>query len=347
MKKFLFTVLTIILCVSLLSSCNGVKENNNSQLQSEQDKTTQISSDENSNSQSSIESITSQTNKGNIKIAKECKHKWKRIENLNEYIAVEKCSKCDVTREYTDSENIPDVDAESNFKIIRIDAMYYITPKNVSSCDLAKAIVYCLSNLEETGEIVPKISDNSFDDFYSKLPHILSELVTQGTRWIDCGSAGIFRLDPEMKEICKVEKHFGEGKALKMTETLRELLVCAEAYYPNDYWSGVCENGKATLRQVYKNDSAVESVAIKSMYVDSGSSFKNNNKITLTVKANETKTSCASIFSYHSADFFGSKDSKEIKLIKGKETTIEFTFTYAYNVDITIDNTKIGLYLKS
>lgn len=33
MKKFLFTVLTIILCVSLLSSCNGVEENNNLQLE--------------------------------------------------------------------------------------------------------------------------------------------------------------------------------------------------------------------------------------------------------------------------------------------------------------------------
>ena len=75
-----------------------------------------------------------------------------------------------------------------------------------------------------------------------------------------------------------------------------------------------------------------------------------NNKIVLSIKANESKMVNASLQSYQSNDNLGSFESKEINLINGKETTLEFEFfgfyDYTYWVTIKIDNTMIDLTVK-
>ncbi len=274
-----------------------------------------------------------------------CKHNWKRIENYNEYTAVDKCSICGMTRMYTDHDNIHNTGTEAGFKMLcyRWDG-YGISQKEVYTCDLGYVIINCLSQLQKTGEVIPKISDDIVDENTGELP------VTPGTMWIECGSVGIFRLNPEWTEICKVQTHLGEGEALQMTDTLRELLVQAWNYYPNDCWSGTYENGEFTLQQVYKEISAVESISVDNIYIENKID-SNNNKITLSVLANESKTVNVSIISYQSDDNLGTLDSKDIVLVKGKETTVDFEFYGFYNtsyrVTITIDNTRITLNINS
>jgi hypothetical protein len=164
--------------------------------------------------------------------------------------------------------------------------------------------------------------------------------------WLECGSVGLFRLNPEMTEICKVQTFLGEGKVLQMTDTLKELLVQAWNYHPSDYWTGSYKNGKVALQQVYKRDSAVEWVEIESIHIDNTVKSQNNT-ITLRIRANESKIVVPSILSYHSNDNLGSSDYKELELVNGEETTLEFTFVgfygYSYSVLVDVDNTRILL----
>lgn len=276
----------------------------------------------------------------NVKGNKMCEHNWKRAENLNEYTAVDKCSTCGVTRIYTDPDSIPHTGTEVGFKILRYNWIGEgIGQKEIYACDLGYAIIDSLSKLQETGDIIPQISEDEINEFTGELP------IARGTVWIDCGSVGLFRLNPEMTEICKVQTHLGEGKVLQMTDTLSELLVQAWYYHPYDYWSGTYKNGAVTLRQIYKNDSVIEWVEIESIHIENKIDSKNN-KITLRIRANESETVTARLESYQSDDNLGSMDAKKISLAKGEETTVEFTFSgfnYTYWVSIMIDNTRIVL----
>lgn len=236
---------------------------------------------------------------------------------------------------------IPHSGYEAGFKMLRYNwDGYGIVTKEIYTCDLGYSIIDCLSELQETGEIIPKISDDVINDFVCDLP------IRRGTVWIDCGSVGLFRLNPKMTEICAVESHLGEGKVLEMTDTLKGLLRQAWYYHPYDCWNGSYENGTVTLEQVYKKYSAVEWIAIENIHIENVH-HSENNQITLRILASETKTANICLKSYQSNDNLGSFDSKEIELVSGEEMTVDFTFygfyNYTYWVSITIDNTKIDL----
>lgn len=275
------------------------------------------------------------------KTNKICQHNWERVENINEYTAVDQCSICTVTRRYIDSDKITYSGDEAGVKMLRYDwDGYGISLKEINNCDLGYAIIDCLSKLQETDQIIPSISDDVVNEFAGQLP------VKEGTLWIECGSAGLFRVNPALTEICKVQTHLGEGKVLQLTDALKELIRGAWYHHPNDYWFGIYEDGGVSLQQLYKADSAVEWVTIESINIENKID-SDNNKITLCVRANETKTVNAYIESYQSDDNRGSDDKKEIELVKGDETTVEFTFygfyNYSYRMTILIDNTKIDL----
>ncbi len=268
-----------------------------------------------------------------------CEHKWERAENLNEYTAVEKCSKCGTARKYTDTENITNSGTESGFVLVRYNwDGYGVGRKEIMTSALGYAVIDCLSKLEETEQIIPKISDDTVDESTGELP------VTCGTVWIECGSVGLFRLNPEMTEICKVQTHLGEGKVLLMTETLKELLRQAWYYYPNDCWFGEYKNGEITLEQAFKANSAVESVEIESIYVVN-EPHSADNKITLRIRACDSKRVSIFLESYQSSDNLASGDAKEIELKENKWTEVELNFggfyNHSYQLSIRIDNTVI------
>jgi hypothetical protein len=215
---------------------------------------------------------------------------------------------------------------------------YGISTKKIEPCDLGNAIIDHLSTLQETGNDIPKISNGKLDEPVGELP------ADRGTVWLDCGNVGLFRLNPEMTEICKVKTHLGKGKELQMNDDLKELLRQAWYYYPNNCWSGSYENGEISLNHIYESESAVEYVEIRSVEIENAP-HSQNNKITLIIRSKENKTANIRCKSYQSSDNLGSTESKEIELIEGGETSVDFVFAGFYNspyfLSITIDNTRI------
>lgn len=235
--------------------------------------------------------------------------------------------------------SVSETTTETGFKMLRYSWDGYGVGQKEIKGDLGYAIIDCLTKLQETGDVISEISKDVVNENSGRLP------ITSGTVWIDCGSVGLFRLNPEMTEICKVQTHLGEGKVLQMTDTLEELLGQAWYYYPYDFWSGTYENDAVTLRQIFKADSAIEWIEIESMYIEN--ELESQNSITLHIWANESKTVEAHFLSSRSSDDLGSFDTKEIELVKGEKTIVEFTFRGFYDSTywayITIDNTKIDL----
>ena len=224
-----------------------------------------------------IEETTEIKSEESSEIINSCEHNWERVENLDEYTAMEKCSACGNTRTYTD------LGDEISFIMWRYNwDGWGVSGKHIYSGNLGDAIVEIVLNLEETGETMPKISDDiivMYDEYLNYIP------TERGTVWIDCGKAGLFRLDPSMSEICRVETHLGEGVALEMTDTLKELLRQAWYYAPYDYWDGTYNNGEVTLNRVYNGDSAIEWVEIESIHIENAYHTESN-KIVFKLKKN-------------------------------------------------------------
>ena len=216
-----------------------------------------------------------------------------------------------------------------------------VEEKVVRPCRWEAALVEHLSKLPETGETVPHISEGTVNKQSKELP------VPRDTMWVECGDVGIFRINPDMTEICKVQTHLGEGKVLQMTDAVKTMLEQAWYYHPYDYWSGTYKNGTVTLLQVHPADSAIDRVEIKDIHIESDVvGCSENNKITLSVRANESKSAYVNLDSYASHDNRGSRERKPIELVKGGETTVELEFVgfgCPYWVDIVIGNTKITL----
>ena len=216
---------------------------------------------------------------------------------------------------------------------------YGVSTKEIDPCDLRDTIIDQLSALQETGNDIPKISNEKVYELSGELP------TERGTVWLDCGKLGLFRLNPEMTEICRVKTHLGNGKEVQMTDELKELLYQAGYYHPNDCWSGSYENGEVTLNRVYEAESIVENVKIESVHIENVHHSKNN-KITLVITSKENKVSKVSFQSYQSSDSLGSMGTKEIELIEGGDTSVELVFDGFYSpyfLSITIDNTKVDL----
>ena len=104
------------------------------------------------------------------------------------------------------------------------------------------------------------------------------------------------------------------------------------------------ENGEISLNHIYESESAVEYVEIRSVEIENAP-HSQNNKITLIIRSKENKTANIRCKSYQSSDNLGSTESKEIELIEGGETSVDFVFAGFYNtpyfLSITIDNTRI------
>lgn len=270
-----------------------------------------------------------------------CEHVWETIENLDEYTSVQKCAKCRKTRRYTDTEGMSYSGDETGFNMLRYNwDGYGVSKKEIKDCELASKIIDCLWKLEETGEIIPKISDDPIGSMSTELP------IERGTLWIECGTLGLFRVDPDTTEICKVESHLGKGVALKMHDTLSKLIGQAWYHYPYDSWSGKYENGEATLNHVFESDSVIESVKIEDVDYDSDRFSKNT--ITLSIVAKESVNTNIRLQCSNGGDVIGSGDSKDIQLIANEEVKVKLGFgglfeNWIHRVTITVDQTKVSV----
>ena len=211
-----------------------------------------------------------------------------------------------------------------------------ISTKTVGACDVAYNIIDALKAMKETGETVPKISDEVFEIGGGQYA------AERGTMWIESGNK-IYRLTPDLSQICLVETHFGEGKVLEITDAFKTNVNNAWHYAPYDYYKGTYNKGDYTvdLESVFKSDSTVQ-LSIKKIQIESG--YDPNNTITVELISSVDQEVNIKLHCQQSDDNLAAGDYKTVQLKKGEPTTVDLTFggwpNFTYWVYIEADYTK-------
>ena len=214
-----------------------------------------------------------------------------------------------------------------------------ISSKTVEACDVAYRIIDALKNLKESGETVPMISNDALDVNGYDYP------VERGTMWIECENK-LYRMTPDLSQLCRVETHFGEGKVLEMTDGFKTDINNAWYYAPYDYYIGTYNQGDDTvkLNNVFKATSTVQ-LSIKDIHVES--SFDPHNTITVELISSIDQEISVHLNCQQSDDNLAGGDSKTVALKQDVPTTVELTFggwpSFNYWVYIEADNTKAAI----
>ena len=212
-----------------------------------------------------------------------------------------------------------------------------ISAKTVGACDVAYNIIDALKAMKETGETVPKISDEVFEIGGGQYA------AERGTMWIESGNK-IYRLTPDLSQICLVETHFGEGKVLEITDAFKTNVNNAWYYAPYDYFKGTYNKGDSTveLNSVFKSGSSID-ISIKEIKVDS-SSYDPFNTILIELISSVDQKVAVKLHCQQSDDNLARGDAKTVELKKGVPTTVELGFggwpNFTYWVYIEADFTK-------
>ena len=211
-----------------------------------------------------------------------------------------------------------------------------ISTKTVGACDVAYNIIDALKAMKETGETVPKISDEVFEIGGGQYA------AERGTMWIESGNK-IYRLTPDLSQICLVETHFGEGKVLEITDAFKTNVNNAWHYAPYDYYKGTYNKGDYTvdLESVFKSGSTVQ-LSIKKIQIESG--YDPNNTITVELISSVDQEVNIKLHCQQSDDNLAAGDYRTVQLKKGEPTTVDLTFggwpNFTYWVYIEADLTK-------
>lgn len=211
-----------------------------------------------------------------------------------------------------------------------------ISTKTVGACDVAYNIIDALKAMKETGETVPKISDEVFEIGGGQYA------AERGTMWIESGNK-IYRLTPDLSQICLVETPFGEGKVLEITDAFKTNVNNAWHYAPYDYYKGTYNKGDSTveLNSVFKSGSTVQ-LSIKKIHIESG--YDPKNTITVELISSVDQEVNIKLHCQQSDDNLAAGDYRTVQLKKGEPTTVDLTFggwpNFTYWVYIEADFTK-------
>ena len=202
----------------------------------------------------------------------------------------------------------------------------------------ANAIIELVENLEATGEVEEKISDEKADWDSVQLPNISAE---SGTTWIEIGE-DLYRTSWEYDTICRVEDPLGEGVVLNLTEECASELSNAWYYHPYDYWAGTYENGVLEMSHRYASDTDVTVVVKKLIFASK------ENVIELELASDIDQKVIVRWESSNGGDHYGTMDSKEVSLKAGNSNVIQLEFEglnysrpYGYWLEISIGLTKL------
>lgn len=211
-----------------------------------------------------------------------------------------------------------------------------ISTKTVEVCDTAYSIIDALKSMKETGETVPKISDDVLEIGGGQYP------IERGTMWIE-SSGKIYRLTPDLSQICLVETHFGEGKVLEMTDEFKTDVNNAWNYAPYDYYKGTYNKGDSTvdLTSVFGSCSSIR-MRVKDIHVENN--YDPHNTITVELTSTVDQDVTLALRCQQSDDNLAKGDCKILQLKKGVPVTVELTFggfkNYTYWVYLEADYTK-------
>lgn len=226
----------------------------------------------------------------------------------------------------------------------------YIHGKSLyDDCAAFYRIVNALDTLKETGEIAEKILDDPTAEqkYFGETFHMGKPLpIDNRTMWIEM-SGNIYRLSPNLSQICIVETHFGEGRMLEMTDELKADLNAAWDYAPYNYYFGKYSYSSDTLEMdhVFEANSTVK-VNVKDIYLENVH-HSENNKITVELISTVDQEVKVHVESWQSEDNLGSDETKTVTLKKNKPTVVEFEFYgfygFRYRLSIKADNTKVEM----
>lgn len=236
----------------------------------------------------------------------------------------------------------------------------YIHGKSLyDDCAAFYRIVNALENLEETGEVAEKILDDpAAEQKYFGEPEYMGTIswiqrsfreplpIDNRIMWIEM-SGNIYRLSPNLSQICIVETHFGEGRMLEMTDELKADLNAAWNYAPYNYYLGEYSYSSDTLEMdhVFEANSTVK-VNVKDIYLENVF-HSENNKITVELISTVDQEVKVHVESWQSEDNLGSNETKTVTLKKNKPTVVEFEFfgfyDFGYRLSIKADNTKVEM----
>ncbi|MBO7407459.1 MAG: hypothetical protein J6V14_07480 [Clostridia bacterium] len=209
--------------------------------------------------------------------------------------------------------------------------------KEISQCELNDSIVRLLKNAKLTNQKFEKISDEVVNEFSDDLP------VAPGTMWVET-SFGIYRISPDLKVLCKVSSHLGEGQVLEMPVMLTTALHQAWDYYPYDYYTVEynVKAGVSTLNHVFDAGSEIELERVL-VYSDSGT--LHSGKALVSVTSNIDQTVTVVLECMRSEDFLGKGDTKTVSLRAGTWEDIELEFEgwddAQFYIYLTFENKRI------
>ena len=221
-----------------------------------------------------------------------------------------------------------------------------VDSKDITGTAVAEYILNALANMKETGENVGKLSN----DVLGENGDVPSGgfPVERGTLWIETEDA-IYRLTPDLSQICRVETHFGKGRVLEMSEEFETDVRHAWYYSPYDYYQGTYHSGDKTveLKRVFAADSSVE-LRVKKIQVQKSDFPKNTITVELISKVDQTVT--INLHCQQSNDNLAAGDIKTVELKKGVAKTVKLSFggwkKYSYWVYMKVDNTKVEIMIE-
>lgn len=213
-----------------------------------------------------------------------------------------------------------------------------VSVKYLGDCDAADRIIMALDSMKETGETVKKISNDvlAIGSVSRHLP------VERGTLWLEIGDK-IYRLTPDLSQICLVETHFGEGKVLAITDEFKTDVNNARHYAPYDYYLGTYNSGDDTveLNNVFKSDSSVK-LRITDIKVEC--EYDPQNIITVELISTTDQEVTIELSCQQSSDNLALGSSKTMTLKKDIPTTVELTFggwpDSRYWISLAVENTR-------
>lgn len=214
-----------------------------------------------------------------------------------------------------------------------------ISVKDVSEYAIASELVAALGGLTPTGEIEPKISDDTLTPGGGDYP------VDRGTLWVETEDA-LYRVSRDFDAVCLVETAFGEGRVLELTAEVRRLFFGGWYYAPYDFYTGSYQSGdsRVELKNVFPAPSAV-AISVKEVYVEK-KFHGENNKVVLELVSPVDQTLHVSYHSYASDDNRGSDGGETVELRAGVPATVECTFygfNFRYWLAIRAGNTTVEL----
>lgn len=206
--------------------------------------------------------------------------------------------------------------------------------KNVTG-GIASLITQELSNMKDSDKLSSEISSLEFET-YGNSP------AERGTLWFEWNSK-LYRINPDRDEICRVDRHYGQGIVLNADEDFFELINDAWYYSGFDYYHGKIVDGAVVISHKYREYCDVDMTVTALTLSEDG-----NDSVSLRLTAKKDMEVSVYIDSQYSEDNLldNVKKSFSLKANEPQEVSIEFrgdSGGSSFYITLTCGETRISL----